>query len=108
MESAGDLTVLLINSFTSISKNSSALAQACQDEAKTLLTNFMLKPDVHRVLDTFIMAMKFFTDDVTTFGTELHVVSSLQPKGDILEPGSDQDMISCGLLLFHLVSFSTN
>ncbi|KAI0313725.1 mediator complex subunit Med5-domain-containing protein [Amylostereum chailletii] len=106
LESAGDLVVLLANSFTTVSKASSALALACMDEAKNLLSNPILQQNVRMALEGFVMSLSFLTDDEVAFLTDHQMMNSIQSsltKGDVLGPGSDQDMISCCLLLYHLV-----
>lgn len=107
IESVGYLVTLLTSSFTDISKVPRAQAMACAEEIREAQQMFSLSQDVREALAVFAHHLDIWNDGSSTPILEMPPMHTVQPslgKGDILAPGTESDVVTCSLMLYHLVS----
>ncbi|KAL0951090.1 hypothetical protein HGRIS_007828 [Hohenbuehelia grisea] len=104
--SASELLVLVLSCITDMSQVSTTQAAVHSADVNELLQNYPLSQDVRTVMETFALSLSLLIGDDAKAAHEaqmLHTIQLAFGKGDILEPSSNSDMISFGLLLQDLV-----
>lgn len=105
--SASELVILLLSCVTDISQVSTAQAMVHFADANDMLQTLRLSPDVRQVLETFVVSLSLLIGDDAKAAREAQMMHTIQlalGKGDILGPSSETDIITCGLVLHHLVN----
>ncbi|KAI0051771.1 hypothetical protein FA95DRAFT_1534184 [Auriscalpium vulgare] len=103
IESVGELLIMLLNSVADVSKASNAQVAACVDDAKGVLQLFPLNPVVRMALEKFVVSLSSFADADIMGQHQIVPLHSSLTKGDILAPSPENDIVSCSLVLYHLV-----
>ena len=107
VNSASELVVLLLSCVTDMSQVSTAQAMVHFADASDMLQTLRLSPGVRQIMETFVMSLSLLIGDDAKAAREAQMMQSLQlalGKNDILGQNSDNDMVTCGLVLHYLVS----
>ncbi|KAI8980648.1 mediator complex subunit Med5-domain-containing protein [Trametes punicea] len=105
--SASELLILLLSCVTDVSQISTAQAMVHFADANELLQNPRLSVSVRNVLETFAFSLSLLLGDDAKVAREAQMMHTLQHalgKGDtILGSSSETDIVTCTLLLNHLL-----
>jgi mediator of RNA polymerase II transcription subunit 5 len=105
--SASELLMLLLSCARDIiSQISTAQAMVIYADANDILQTMRLQADVRQILDEFIFSLSLHIGDDARIAREAQLIQSIHitaGKVDILETNSDSDIITCSLVLYHLV-----
>jgi mediator of RNA polymerase II transcription subunit 5 len=107
--SASELVILLLSCVSDMPFAQVSTAQAIVyfEDAHDILSSINLTPSVRQVLEQFVLSLGLLIGDDAKAAREaqmMHTIQMALGKSDILGPSSDTDIISCSLLLHHLVS----
>jgi mediator of RNA polymerase II transcription subunit 5 len=75
-------------------------------DANGILQTLHLSEDLRQVLQTFVVSLSLLIGDDVKVSREGQVMQSAYltvGKGDLVRPGSDNDVVTFSLLLHHLV-----
>lgn len=103
----GDLIMLLTNPIPNFPNASWALALECIQTIKDLLLHaFALNHNLRQPLENLAFSLNLFLGENAGLNPRGTVSSSRSSLGqaDVLGPGLENDITTCSLLLFHLVS----
>ncbi|OBZ79167.1 Mediator of RNA polymerase II transcription subunit 5 [Grifola frondosa] len=104
--SASELLILLLSCVTDVSQISTAQAMVHFADANDMLQVLRLSPGVRQVLETFVLSLSLLLGDDAKAAREAQMMHTLQlalGKGSILGPGSESDIVTCGLLTLHQI-----
>ena len=107
-DSASKLVILLLSCITDMSFSQMSTAQAVVyfEDVQDLLSTINLSPDLRSVLERFSYSLNVLIGDdskVTREAQMMHTIQMTLGKSEVPGPSSDTDLVSCSLLLHHLV-----
>lgn len=105
--SASELVILLLSCVGDLSQVSMGEAMVHYGDVLELTQTLPLHDDVRAVLNGFALSLSMILGDDAKMAQEAQMMQTLQitlGKGDIAGPNSQSDIITCSLLLRHLVS----
>jgi mediator of RNA polymerase II transcription subunit 5 len=104
--SVSQLLILLFSGVTDPSPFSHAQAVVLCADANDILQTMQLPDDIRHVLDTFVLSLGFLINDDAKIVEEAQMLQSMHlalGKVDFLDASSDTDIMTCTLVLQHLV-----
>ncbi|KAH8120455.1 mediator complex subunit Med5-domain-containing protein [Phellopilus nigrolimitatus] len=108
--SASQLVILLLSCIGDMSSVSTAQAMMHYAEVLEMLQTLQLNGEIRTVLETFALSLSMILGDDAKMAQEAQLMQTLQlslGKGDILGPNSHSDIVTCSLLLRHLMENRT-
>lgn len=106
LSSASNLVALLLTCISDMSQLSTGQALAYYGEVQNVIHTVRLGEGISGMLENYALSLSMVLGDDAKLAQEAQMIQTLQlsqGKGDILGPNSQSDIVSCSLILRHLV-----